>query len=103
MPSAPDRESIFESLSLPVFSILGAISLAIWWSPLASSFALALHDDQYTHILLILPISAALIFMDWKRPEPFQWIERDPWFSLADRSGLCDFLHEMESVGAFPQ
>ncbi|MGC2021084.1 MAG: exosortase/archaeosortase family protein [Candidatus Sulfotelmatobacter sp.] len=71
MPSAPDRESIFESLSLPVFSILGAISLAIWWSPLASSFALALHDDQYTHILLILPISAALIFMDWKRPEPF--------------------------------
>lgn len=71
MPSAPNRESTFESLSLPVFSILCAISLAIWWSPLASSFALALHDDQYTHILLILPISAALIFMDWKPPEPF--------------------------------
>ncbi len=70
MPSAPNRESTFESLSLPIFSILCAISLAIWWSPLASSFALALHDDQYTHILLILPISAALIFMDWKPPEP---------------------------------
>ncbi|MGA8501039.1 MAG: exosortase/archaeosortase family protein [Candidatus Sulfotelmatobacter sp.] len=70
MPSAPDRESTFESLSLTVFSVFGAISLAIWWSPLTSSLALALHDEQYTHILLILPISAALIFMDWKPPEP---------------------------------
>ena len=70
MPNAPDRESIFESLSLPVFSILVAISLAIWWSLLTSSLALALRDDQYTHILLILPISAALIFIDWERPEP---------------------------------
>jgi exosortase len=70
VPNAPDRESIFESLSLPVFSILVAISLAIWWSPLTSSLALALRDDQYTHILLILPISAALIFIDWERPEP---------------------------------
>ncbi|MGA9542491.1 MAG: exosortase/archaeosortase family protein [Candidatus Sulfotelmatobacter sp.] len=69
MPSAPDHKSTFESLSLPVFCILGAISLAIWWSPLFSTFALALHDDQYTHILLILPVSAALIFMDWK---PFE-------------------------------
>ncbi len=70
MPNAPERESIFESLSLPVFSILGAISLAIWWSPLTSSLSLALHDEQYTHILLILPVSAALIFMDWEPPEP---------------------------------
>lgn len=36
-----------------------------------STFALALRDDQYTHILLILPVSVALIFMDWKSPEPF--------------------------------
>ena len=35
-----------------------------------SSFALALRDDQYTHLLLILPVSVALIFMDWKSPEP---------------------------------
>lgn len=70
MPIAPDRESTFKSLSLPVFSLLGAISLAIWWFPLRSSLALAFHDDQYTHLLLILPISAALIVMDWKPPEP---------------------------------
>jgi exosortase len=65
----PKRESIFKLSPLLVFFILGAISLAIWWDPLASSFALALHDDQYTHILLILPVSAALIFLDWKSPE----------------------------------
>jgi len=70
VPSAPNRESAFKLFPLPVFSILGAISLVIWWAPLTSSFALALGDDQYTHILLILPISGALIFLDWKSPEP---------------------------------
>jgi exosortase len=68
------RTSNSESASTsPVlaFASLTAISLAVWWAPLASSFALALHDDQYTHLLLILPISAALIFVDWKSPEPF--------------------------------
>jgi len=70
VPSAPNRESTFISWPLPVFFILGAISLAIWWSPLSLSFSLALLDDQYTHILLILPVSAALIAMDWKSAEP---------------------------------
>jgi exosortase len=70
VPSVPNRESASKLFPLPVFSILSAISLVIWWVPLASSFALALGDDQYTHILLILPISGALIFLDWKSPEP---------------------------------
>jgi exosortase len=70
VPSAPIGESTFKVPPLPVFSILGAISLAIWWSPLRSAFSLALHDDQYTHLLLILPVSAALILLDWKSPEP---------------------------------
>jgi exosortase len=60
-------ESIFKS-PLLLFSALGAISIAIWWGPLASLFALAWRDEHYTHILLILPMSAALIFMDWKPP-----------------------------------
>ena len=72
MPRSPNTQSTSAALSLPVFSILIAISLAVWWSPLTSSFALALHDEQYTHILLILPISAALIFLGWKSPEPFK-------------------------------
>ena len=52
------------------FSFLTLISVVIWWRALASTFALALRDDQYTHILLILPVSVALIFVDWKSPEP---------------------------------
>jgi exosortase len=53
-----------------VFSICSVISLSIWWSPLVTSFALALRDDQYTHLFLILPVSLALIFLDWTSPEP---------------------------------
>lgn len=64
------RESILELRFQLAFASLVAISLAIYWGPLTSSFALALHDDQYTHILLILPISVALICLDWKSPEP---------------------------------
>ena len=44
-----------------------AVSLIVWWKPLAETFALSLHDDEYTHVLLILPISAALIFLE-RRP-----------------------------------
>jgi exosortase len=71
VPSRTSRESDAKLSPFLVFSILTAISLAIWWGPLTSSFALAWHDDQYTHILLILPVSVALIFLDWKSPEPF--------------------------------
>jgi len=66
------------------FSILGAISVAIWWGPLTSSFALALHDEQYTHILLIFPMSAALIFLDWRPPD---WNPPEPSAGLNVKYG----------------
>lgn len=69
MLSTSNRESVSKLSPFLILSILAAISLAVWWGPLASTFALALRDDQFTHILLILPISAALIFLDWKAPE----------------------------------
>jgi exosortase len=47
------------------FAALGAISLVAGWRPLAATFALAWQNDQYTHILLILPVSAALIYLEW--------------------------------------
>jgi len=37
---------------------------------LVDTFALALRDDACTHILLILPISAALIFLEWRSLRP---------------------------------
>ena len=71
IPSNAGRNG-FVSAASPefVFSFLSLISLALWWRPLLSTFDLALHDDQFTHILLILPISAALILLDWKSAAP---------------------------------
>lgn len=49
------------------FAALLAISLLIGWRPLAGTFALSLLDDEFTYLLLILPIVAALIFLE-RRP-----------------------------------
>jgi exosortase len=68
VPGDPDRESILKKSPLLFFTALGAISVALWWNPLQSSLALALSDERYTHLLLIIPVSAALIFLDWKSP-----------------------------------
>jgi exosortase len=48
------------------FSLLCALSILFWWSALVTTFALALRNDAYTHILLILPLSAALVYTDTK-------------------------------------
>jgi exosortase len=63
--TASGQQSALKLPPLLIFSLLGVISLILWWTPLAATFSLSLHDDQYTHILLILPISAALILLDW--------------------------------------
>lgn len=48
------------------FAFLCLVCSALSWRPLVGTFALALHDDASTHILLILPISAALIWSERK-------------------------------------
>jgi exosortase len=50
--------------SYRLFFLLGIASLLIGWRPLLDTFALALRDDQYTHILIIVPVSAALLFLN---------------------------------------
>jgi exosortase len=58
------------------FLALAAVSVLISWRPLVDTFRLALANDAYTHLLLILPLSAALIHFDRKalkvdvRPSP---------------------------------
>ncbi len=47
------------------FAALWAISLVVGWQPITATFALAWRNDQYTHILLILPVSVALIYLEW--------------------------------------
>src|ERR1035437_3213757 len=48
------------------FAFLCAVSIAFWLHPLVGTFRLALANDAYTHILLILPLSAAPIYLDSK-------------------------------------
>ena len=68
-PTKSTRGSISKLSPRFRFSLLIAISLLIWANPLVSTFALALRDSQYTHILLILPVSVTLLFLDWRTPE----------------------------------
>ena len=51
---------------VPAFAFLGAVSILFWWHPLVTTLGLALANEAYTHILLILPLSAALIYLDSK-------------------------------------
>lgn len=63
------RESTFKLSPPLLFSILSVVSLMVWWSSFISTFALAWRDSQYTHILLILPVSISLIYKEWKSSE----------------------------------
>ncbi len=55
--------------SYRVFAILWVVSLIIWWQPITATLSLALRQDAYTHILLILPISIGLIVTWWNARE----------------------------------
>jgi len=48
------------------FAALWAVSLLPGWRALVDTFSLSLRDDQYTYLLLIPPVSAALIFLEWR-------------------------------------
>jgi exosortase len=52
------------------FAFLGALSCLVEWRPLARTFSLAIHNDEYTHLFLILPVSAALILLQWRSQKP---------------------------------
>ncbi len=46
------------------FVFLCAVSILFWWRPLVSVLGLALANEAYTHIFLILPLSVSLIYLD---------------------------------------
>ncbi|HZR66760.1 MAG TPA: exosortase/archaeosortase family protein [Terriglobales bacterium] len=41
-------------------------SLLFAWHPLLATFQLAIKNDEYTHILLIIPVSLAFILVEWR-------------------------------------
>lgn len=74
-----------------LFCALSAIFCVLWWSPLAATFSLSTHNDQYTHILLILPISVALILLDWN-PKDVSTRPSIPVASLMLAALLANFI-----------
>ena len=48
------------------FALLIAVSLVLWWHPLSATLDLALSREEFTHILIILPISLTLIYLKRK-------------------------------------
>ncbi|MGD0213399.1 MAG: exosortase/archaeosortase family protein [Terriglobales bacterium] len=53
----------------PLFVFLCTVSILASWHSLSMTLGLALTNDAYTHILLILPLSLALIYLDSKRQD----------------------------------
>lgn len=49
-----------------IFFLLCTISAAAAWRLLQQTLWLATHDEEYTHLLLILPIVAALVWLEWR-------------------------------------
>lgn len=52
------------------FGLLCIVPVAVLWRSIAETISLSIHNDAYTHILLILPISVALICLEWNRIKP---------------------------------
>ena len=50
--------------------VLVGVSIALWWPSLAASLQLALNSEAHTHMLLILPLSLGLIYLESKELSP---------------------------------
>jgi exosortase len=51
---------------LVAVAFLCGVSILLWWHSLTATLRLALGDPAFTHILLIVPLSAALIYLQSK-------------------------------------
>ena len=96
--SNPMRERI---RSLGLLGLFGA-SIAIWWHPLAADMKLALSSDAHTHILLILPLSIALIYSQAREfqftREPGLW----PGLIILTRSAGLTRFHNVGRLACLP-
>jgi len=51
---------------LAAFAVLCGVSIVLWWHSLITTLRLALGGEAYTQILLIVPLTIALIYMQWR-------------------------------------
>ena len=48
------------------FLLLCVVSTLAAWRPLCETFSLAWRDEQYTHLLIIVPVVVVLILLEWR-------------------------------------
>jgi exosortase len=87
------KEQIVSLRPLWWFLFTVAISLIVGWHILFSVFSLAWTNDAYTHILLIIPIAAGFIYLDW--PVPVKWAPS--WRAAAVFLFLALFVAALEN------
>jgi exosortase len=64
LPYTNARKLILTRQHQVVFGLLLALSILIGWRPLSQTVLLAIQNDEYTHILLVLPVSVSLIVLE---------------------------------------
>ncbi len=61
--AVPSRSASIQARDILFFTLIG-VSVLIWWRQIVTLLQLAWHVDEYTHILLIMPVSVALIYLE---------------------------------------
>ena len=59
-----NRVKMTPRTQIVAFAFLCGVSIVLWWHALVSALRLALSEEPYTHILLIVPLSLALICLE---------------------------------------
>lgn len=67
---AESTEARSMSQSYAWLFVLLVAGLLAWWTPIAHTFSLALNDDEYTHLLIIIPVSLLFIFLERRKLRP---------------------------------
>ena len=78
LPSSElNSTTLLTKRNLSLFFPLVIAGLPLWWHPLLATYQLGITNDAYTYILLIVPLSAVLIFFEFRNPhapyEPKRW------------------------------
>lgn len=63
----PHPTGISRTIALRAACLL-AVSGFVWWHPIVSDLNLALSDEAYTHILLIVPLAGAILYTERRLP-----------------------------------
>ena len=98
----PDRATSVSPISSTKYPLLIALlvaSLLVWIKPLISTFQLALSNDGYTHTLLILPLSLALMF--YEREPVSSKLAASKWlgYGLLLGAVLLRFMSGLHTIG----